>query len=68
MAETSGRNSAFLLAQSLLTCTNYTMTTRDAKGSHSGPNLPDETKKTQVDFFKYFDDHQKDHAKTWKML
>ena len=24
----------------------------DAKGSHSAPNLPEETKKTHVDFFK----------------
>ena len=28
------------------------MTKRDAKESHSAPNLPEETKKAQVDFFK----------------
>ena len=28
------------------------MTTRAAKGSHLSPNLSEETKRTQVDFFK----------------
>ena len=51
MAETSSGKSAFLLAEFLPIYTNYIMTTRDTKGSHSTPDLPEKST-TRVDFFK----------------
>ena len=53
MAETSWRKSEFLLAEFLPICTNYIVTTRDDKRSHSALDLP-EKPTTRVDFFKTF--------------
>ena len=40
----------FLIAESLPICTNHIMTTRNAKGSHSAPDLPEKST-TRFGFF-----------------